>query len=380
MARRHIRRCGDGEGVVRSTAKRGKRRRACDSCSKHKASCDGEDPCSRCRSKGDGCSYTRRDTDSAASVQHVASTRCDASVPGSRHVPIDFLLRISNPTAFSVIETLSEEVRNDIQDLPPPLRLGPCLEMPMVEELGEQTIPWDFMFSISAFTADLNPEGGENDPPDNRYYSVLPSSTLAARMNELVQSLRNTHNLMASKDSIDGPFDLGLASTLFTADNLGYFMSVYFQRVHVCQPIIHRPSFDCETAPLPLIAALFLFGSLYSTPMDHALDACYFMDVTEEFIFSHPTFRRLSNTRDTGCSMLGIAEIGILQAALTIIVAQNGINNKATRRRIRIERHPQFNCVLRSLGVFAARHNPANNSVSDTTRWENFIREESCIR
>ncbi|KAJ5206466.1 Transcription factor [Penicillium cf. griseofulvum] len=59
--------------------------------------------------------------------------------------------------------------------------------------------------------------------------------------------------------------------------------------------------------------------------MDPAVSARHFFHILEEFIFNHPTFRQLllgSNTPKDPT----IESIEILQAALTTLVIQSGIN------------------------------------------------------
>lgn len=240
---------------------------------------------------------------------------------------------------------------------------------------------WESFVPPNLFAPDFSPESIDDSPVDQQQYAVTGSSSLAARMEDLVQQLSDTHGLMLLNGTTDeARFDLELAKSVFTVENLAYFLCVYFRRIHPSHPIIHRPTFDCETASLPLLLAVFSFGSLYSPPVDCALSARSFLDIAEEFIFSHPTFRRLLNKQDSSRSGLRKQDIEILQAALTIVVAQNGMNVKATRRRIRVDRHPRLNAVLRISGLFAAKHQPPDGADSEADRWEKFARDESCIR
>lgn len=381
VARRHIRRCGNGDGVVLSTAKRGKKRRACDTCSRQKASCDGADPCGRCQSRRVACSYLRRDDGAPASTDHSPANPNDADPAGPKRIPIDFLLGLTNPAAFSVSESISARVGDDDSpELAVPLGLGLGYGIPTSED--DAGMSWESFGAPGLFTPEFSPESVDNDSQLDTHRCVSTgSSTLAARMHDLVQQLSKTHERMVFNGTAnESSFALELAQSVFTVDNLVYFMGVYFRRVHPSQPVIHRPTFDCETALLPLIIALFSFGALFSAPIDHALSARSFFDVAEEFIFSHPTFRRLANEPVSSHSGLGKEDIEILQAALVIVVAQNGMNNRSTRRRIRIERHPRLNAVLRILGIFAARHEPPNMADSAVVRWEKFVRDESCVR
>jgi hypothetical protein len=286
-------------------------------------------------------------------------------------------LGIANPAAFGVSETLNRGVDDDTQDLELPLRLQSGFGISMPEE---QTMSWEAMLPPAIFAPNFEPGTNEDDLSEHQHHATAPSANLVARMDGLVQQLSKTHGLMVLNGVTSEPFDMELAKSVFTVENLAYFLCVYFRRVHVCHPIVHRPTFDCETAPLPLMAALFSFGSLYSAPVDHAISARTFLDIIEEFIFSQPTFWQRLKEWDSNNPDLRAEDIGILQAALSIVVAQNGINNKTTRRRIRVDRHPRLNAALRLFGVFAAKHRALDAADSNEARWKKFIRDESCIR
>ncbi|RSL51249.1 hypothetical protein CEP53_008510 [Fusarium sp. AF-6] len=83
------------------------------------------------------------------------------------------------------------------------------------------------------------------------------------------------------------------ADSVFTEANLVQFVQAYFSRLHAYIPIIHRPTFQIETAPLPLLISIFLFGSLCYASQDAAISARDFFDLAEVYIFSHLTFRRI---------------------------------------------------------------------------------------
>ncbi len=147
-------------------------------------------------------------------------------------------------------------------------------------------------------------------------------AVLARRANEMVSQLSMTYDFIKKNDP-EAPvsFDKALAECVFTETNLRQFVRAYFHHLHWYNPIIHRPTFHIETAHLPLLLAVFLFGSLCCTPQDAALSAREFFDLAEEYVFSHPTLKRPVEDRGSGGG--SSEEIEILQAALTIEIVQN---------------------------------------------------------
>ncbi|KAL1620816.1 hypothetical protein SLS56_009483 [Neofusicoccum ribis] len=237
-----------------------------------------------------------------------------------------------------------------------------------------QSNPWnhgDCLLDFFEFEIEMH----RKSPPDPPPQPDPPGEPrgLQARMQEAVVQLSKTHASMARDGASDNAeFDWCLAESVFTVDNLRDFEWAYFHRIHRHNSVIHRPTFDCEKVSLPLLLAVFLFGSVYSAPLDSALSARYFFECAEEYIYTHPTFRSLVDDLPTERGT--VDEIQVLQAAVTIQTLQYGVNNKTTRRRIRVERHPHLVTAVRSAGFFQAKHG------GPPTSWEDFIRTETLVR
>ncbi|KXG53322.1 Transcription factor [Penicillium griseofulvum] len=212
-------------------------------------------------------------------------------------------------------------------------------------------------------------------------YPLKPISSplLSKQVEELVAQLSKTHEVMAQHNTTNVPdFDMSLAKSVFTVPNFEYFLGVYAYSIRSYHPILHIPTFRYDHVTLPLLLAIFLLGALVSAPMDHAVSARHFFHVSEEFIFNHPTFRQLllgSNTPKDPT----IQSIEVLQAALTILFIQSGINDQSTRRRIRVEKSPLLSAAVRLSGVLRVKH---RISITDYTAedWSLFIERETCIR
>ncbi|SPO01605.1 uncharacterized protein DNG_04278 [Cephalotrichum gorgonifer] len=173
-------------------------------------------------------------------------------------------------------------------------------------------------------------------------------------------------------------FDSSAARALFEVTNFEYFTQVYMHRVWPYYPFIHIATFDYERASLPLLLAVFLTGALHAPPTSSAVSARRFLNLAEEFIFSHPTMKGLLLNHDSPFEP-ATEVIEILQAGLAILYTQISINDEATRCRIRVKRYPFLSTVVRLVGILQAKH-PIPVPSYDANDWNTFIMWESCIR
>ncbi|KAH6949694.1 hypothetical protein BKA56DRAFT_506757 [Ilyonectria sp. MPI-CAGE-AT-0026] len=375
VARRHLKSCtNDGQTdqtIAFSMEKRGKKPSACDRCSRQKVSCSLDTPCSRCVTSGANCTYLRVES-SEVSSSGLANKSTSARPT--------FLLAMTTPSVFGTSETVSRHLNPGDSSFGAPWNMALPLHVNrggsnMTSE--EDVIPW----SPSVGSISVDPDLGlglEDEYLLNDDHSSQPSTLLRSRMEELIIQLSNTHQAMTRSGIIDeGDFNAPLAQTVFTAENLEHFVWGYFRHLHQYHAILHPPTFNCEEASLPLILAVFLFGSLYSAPIDDAISARGFFEVAEEFIFNHPDMQGfLLSFGENGAST---ADIQILQAALTISVLQNSKNDRRVRRRIQTERYPRLHAAIRVSGVLRAKHSRPVSEYTAST-WEEFINEELRIR
>ncbi|RDW74798.1 hypothetical protein BP6252_05940 [Coleophoma cylindrospora] len=384
LARKHLKKCSaDAHDFAFPSKKRGKKRQACDRCSRSKLSCDACVPCVRCHSNGVACTYQRLDTRAlAASPPNEADSDSrpelvDPAEPRSSRdygrIPINFLLDFTDPVAYGTstavfTDTIDQNSQGEIghsnSDLYSDINLT---ETDMF--LGDSA-DW-FTNFVDVFA----PVSTEICSPNQYYPLPEPQSALAlgCRMRELISQLSTTHHSMSQNDMAQENFNLRLAESVFTVHNLRHFVWVYFHRCHRHIPIIHRPTFDYEKATLPLVLALFLSGSQCAVPSDSAISAREFYDVAEEYIFSHSTFRGLLQNGDNATNHND--EIEVFQAALLIQILQNSRNDTKTRRWIRLKRHPCLVNAMRLSGLFGAKRRLLPGDISGSN-WHDFISDE----
>ncbi|KAH6974769.1 hypothetical protein EDB80DRAFT_830585, partial [Ilyonectria destructans] len=356
VARRHMQSCVEsGQEIYIPTKRRGKKPHACDNCSQKRVSCDSGTPCSRCLSRQHQCSYQR------INCQESPRYTTDGTTP----IKITWLLSFTDPSAFGTSESIAREdsPSNESCDMAWLSMLEPTFE----NEASCATWLTELFPSV---TAEL---------PEDYTLKTISSPLLSKRVEELIAQLSKTRQIMALSNATDLPdFDISLAKSVFTVPNLEYFLGIYAYTIWSYHPILHIPTFSYEQVSLPLLLAIFLLGALFSPTMDHALSARHFFHISEEFIFNHPTFRQLLLGSNSPTDPT-IETIEILQAALTILIIQCGINDQLTRRRIRVEKNPLLNAAVRLSGVLRIKH---RISITDYTAkdWTIFIQHESCIR
>lgn len=192
------------------------------------------------------------------------------------------------------------------------------------------------------------------------------------RIDEILRHLWVTYNDML-RSGVEGcpALDMDLARTVFSMNNVKHFVWSYFHSYHDELPIIHRPTFQFDTAaPEPLLA-IIMGGAAFSAPLDDALSARRFLPLADEFIYTQLSRRIQSSQTDK--SELRCEDIQSLQAAIIVGITQSGFNDVQTRRRLKSRRHPQLASTLRSLGVFSSRRRASGT-------WQDFIEDETRVR
>ncbi|KAF7561655.1 hypothetical protein G7046_g2485 [Stylonectria norvegica] len=235
------------------------------------------------------------------------------------------------------------------------------------------SMPWlvDHVPEISAVSVD--------EMLSEQDHFVLNPSLSQSRVDNLIRGLSSTHETTRLQQNADSErFDTVLARSVFTPGNIQHFTRVFFSQVQPYHPILHPPTFDVEMIPLPLLLSVVCMGSLFSAPFDSAISVRSFFDTAEAYIYNHVVFRTLLER--TGLELdITREETQAIQAALTILVVQMGINDESTRRRIRLQRQPTLNQALRLSGLIRTKH-PKRIHRYTGLEWDAFIQYELAIR
>lgn len=334
--------------------KPGRKRHACENCSRKKVACDAEFPCNPCSRSGILCK--REESNSGTEGQdHVPFLRlfterwlCDSQVAVFDEL---FKHHDSLEGADHPLFEIDDEERSLNETL-----LG-------LTSLPSGSIMDDFWGHSSH---------NEGQPASNEN-TVGFEARVVDVMLQLVAA-QNQRNLETSRH--DSPTDENQARRVFTAANLTRFTSAYFNRAHPFSPIVHRPTFEIVKASTALILAMFIVGAMHSAPQDQVLLARQYATMIEEYIFSHEVFSSPIPEVSAG---LESERLEILQAAMLVYLLQLHNNNEPTRERVRNQRHPCLIAQMRALGFPAVRHEKPTGSTT-LPSLKTFVNTEVKIR
>lgn len=149
---------------------------------------------------------------------------------------------------------------------------------------------------------------------------------------------------------------------LLTTARIQKFVALYFKNWHPSCTMIHAPSFDPETATLPLLASIVFMGAMYTTDQREAYVAKRVLDFAELFIFSCDVY---SSENDIGTVFSGNqcfenesndwVKFQNFQAGFLITVVQYWAGSKVSRSRAMENRFSEIVkvCSLHSLDVLS---------------------------
>ena len=205
--------------------------------------------------------------------------------------------------------------------------------------------------------------------------------TLSLRLAQLSSELQslaaeNPHLGVCNGDSFD---------ELFTPARVQQAALALSRKRHFQFPLIHWPTFDLEKACLPLLVAITLTGTAYSSRSDSHQDnevikVHNYYSIAAAYIFKslerHMEARPLTTpTSASTTSSMDDAESAVehLQAGLLVFVLTICLNDAGMRRTGLSKRLPTLVAGIRSLELVGARHETGED-------WSCFARVEARIR
>ncbi|OQE18597.1 hypothetical protein PENSTE_c017G04256 [Penicillium steckii] len=198
----------------------------------------------------------------------------------------------------------------------------------------------------------------------NEFPKYQNSDILSQRSRELTQELQPFAICTKSRANLKNAVD----QALFSAANIRFFMHLYVQHHHKHCPIIHIPTYQAESASLPLLLATFLGGSMHSYPRDTWSLAVDCIDIAEAYMFSLPVFHAdFQHNTILDAEMLKNYEV--LKAVIILLQLQIGRNDPHVRRRVRYQRLPVLLHAARSISLLSTRHECRSNA-SEGSSWD----------
>ncbi|KAJ5512627.1 hypothetical protein N7463_002179, partial [Penicillium fimorum] len=381
VTRRHIKTCAKKfNQPAPPPAKPGRKRHSCELCFSAKTSCDGNRPCSRCRSLGRQCTFVAPEIPSrdpscsalASLSPSIVTSRASSRDSGS----FSFLQHFANPSfqgdRLAIGETAKCSVRRNLETLNSHIAdaLVPTDPISALDDNFQLTsFPFQIPATLPSFTDDYLLQFS----PGTLFPSKL-SSQLSEIMTELVETSKS---MGLGSTGILSPLDFMELSTLLGVSNISASISAFFHSLHWHLPVVHFPTFDPGKISNSLLLSIFLSGATYTIPLDGGSLPSGLFDVAEEYIFRKiADLSTLASPKDQSHLL---SSVQLIQSALIIEMLQFGQDNMQTRRRIRIVRHPCLVSTIRSLGIFQLKRGSAPTICDDRT-WKNLVAEEVCIR
>lgn len=129
---------------------------------------------------------------------------------------------------------------------------------------------------------------------------------------------------------------------LLTTARIQKFVTLYFKYWHTNSPMIHPPSFDVETVPLPLLASVVFMGAIYSNDERETCIAKRLLDFAELFVFSSDVFSYESEIaasfgdaiRSYNEDINSWTQFQNFQAGFIMIIVQYWAGSRVSRNRV----------------------------------------------
>ncbi|KAL3293656.1 transcription factor [Colletotrichum asianum] len=368
-ARRHTKSCHRrGNQPLPADAKRGRKLRACDRCSRVKSQCDGKLPCSHCKARKLECTFERFCSDESHRER-----AAEAQVVSTQQSQLLFFLKFTGPRGGQAIEQEMAAVPEvDIQ--------GPFTNKPpesnLETEFGDCIDPSLLFTTLLDPCFDMDPmKAGPADVFEYSEYNASggltmtsPTDSLAVRIAHLSKDLSQ----VASLNSELSCFDPLSFKEVFSSDQVHAFCEAFSRKRHYQYPVVHWPTFNLETTCLPLLLAISLNGAAYSKSSSDAAGsrarARDFYLIADAYIFQQLERSINSNHQEPESE----TTVEILQAALLIVVLQICFDD-SRKGVIIFKRLPLLVFSLRHFGLTRMKHDEAEN-------WRTFIKQETRIR
>ncbi|KAF4339055.1 hypothetical protein FBEOM_7056 [Fusarium beomiforme] len=363
VARRHALSCKSREGrPLPPQAKRGRKLRACDNCSRVKASCDSELPCMRCSKRSIECNYS--------ALCHDPSHRSTpVGIAKDERFSLSFLLQASNPVHHSMDVIVAEEPER-------------TTEIPAWKRCEPETTNWDsgtidpkfLLLDLSDMLLD-EPQDYQDTVDNSLQFSGIfgPSNASVDTLSTRIAALSNIlQDLAINKPHLKEGLNQSCERGFFTKSHFQNVLIFFFRRRHYHKDTIHWPTFDPDKVLLHLLLAVVLTGTVYLQCLDQSSPSFLttsLLELAEKYIYKE--LKRLSDQDMNPVTSKHMVEI--FQAAVLMNTLEGSANHIEARRRIASKRIPALVATLRKSGMMSLKHETGES-------WEEFIQQETCIR
>ncbi|KAF8867283.1 hypothetical protein BDZ45DRAFT_638740 [Acephala macrosclerotiorum] len=401
VLRDHFSRCEKrGTSAIPSSLERGRKRHACDECSRLKVKCDNTVPCRKCTEFGRKCVKTRPPATASSPEETPNPSTPDT---GSDRNSIGFLLNCPSETdfiqEFPKSTTLSPNTKpNGFASIVPPGRHFEQIEdvangASAYQEYGHmiQENNLDVFLQQLEFSNFEHQTNNWQLPGESMILwsgtdaSFLDRAVLEQKAFEIKSKLKFVSDIMNPPHS--APPEVLEALESITADNIAAWIKLYFRHWHKHAPLVHEATFNPCNAAVPLVLALMGLGAMYSKEPEHVAKVKSLLDTIEWYIFSIPGLndeyelqgRIYVKQGETASQEWQQYQLEELQGAYLTVVLQYWTGNPIARTRVRQQRFPRVVAIFHHLEVLTMQHSP-DYEIKDQVSFKKWIRKESLIR
>lgn len=383
-ALRHARTCRSRKNrPLPPDAKRGRKIRACDRCSRVKVLCDAKTPCSRCAARNLTCTYRHLCTNP---THQPSSPRRNETrdAPKEGCLNLTALLKWTDPKIVSLSDMIVEQPEKDtVETSQQEQKTRPYerWDLPFQHLVDDTIDPRLLLLGLIDSSPDQIMAYGDNctgSPPDMLFPLQALEGTsgrdLTKRMSQLAADLRR---FAVCKPHLHHILDTALIDEFLTSTNCLALIAAYSRRQYYHQwPIVHWPTFNPEQAALPLLLAIMLTGDTYSCRRNETSGrvspTSAMQKIADKYIFSHiKTCTSMESPTTNPHEVLELCQAAFLMNCLHI-----NMNDIVLRQRVITNRHPLLISALRRLGLTGTIRELSGPGLE----WHTFIYRETCIR
>lgn len=166
----------------------------------------------------------------------------------------------------------------------------------------------------------------------------------------------------------------------FCPANLRRFLVAYWALWLPNYPVFHKPTFNEETAPPTLIAAMVLIGACLSPCAGDRESALHWIDIVGDWVFSSPD---LNDAAASNVEAGVRARLDALRAGYCVVLLQTWEGGEQSKRAARRARYTFIIGVARSLSSGETSHGDLQQYIgagSNNDLWKAFALVEQLIR
>ncbi|KAJ9294872.1 transcriptional regulator family: Fungal Specific TF [Paecilomyces variotii] len=207
--------------------------------------------------------------------------------------------------------------------------------------------------------------------------------TLSEKTHSIIASLRRTvsgkcRSMSQSWSSVTEE----LCLKLFSPARIRLFLDLFWSQWHPNCPMIHKPTFDAETAPEELLCPMVVLGACTSPDIAHRKIAGFWFDIVEELVFTSPLLDfECSRSYSCDCNRpVSRKKLQALQGAYCVCLYQNWDGSDKAKRRIRNQCFTVLVTAARDIGFESATHDQLEMNDPGQFDWGRWVVTEELMR